>query len=115
MNPPPADPLQGLLALLEKGQDGAPLRFGIGSACLRARRPEEAIVHLLRAVALDPGYSAAWKLLGTARLQAGDAPGAREAWTRGVGAATQRGDAQAAREMGVLLRRLDAAGKPEAP
>ena len=60
----------------------------------------------------DPHYSAAWKLLGRALAEGGDAGGAIAAFERGIAVARERGDEQAAKEMGVFLRRLH---KPAAP
>ncbi|MDT9146004.1 hypothetical protein RSW78_25605, partial [Escherichia coli] len=54
----------------------------------------------------DPDYSAAWKLLGKARLAREDFDAAAVAWQHGIDAASRRGDKQAEREMQVFLRRL---------
>jgi predicted Zn-dependent protease len=94
-----------LQGMLDAGHDSALLRFGLGQALLQQGRAEEAARHLDAAVARDPGYSAAWKLLGRARERCGDEAGAVKAWTLGVEAAEARGDKQAAREMRVFLRR----------
>lgn len=103
--PPMAARLEDLLA---KGPETALLRFSLGNAWL-TQAPAQAVTHLERAVALDPDYSAAWKLLGKARLAAGDTAGAGAAWTRGVAVAAARGDVQAGKEMQVFLRRLSSA------
>ncbi|HXV08973.1 MAG TPA: tetratricopeptide repeat protein, partial [Burkholderiales bacterium] len=58
--------IENLEKLLAAGQDGALLRFGLGSEYLKAGDAGMAAGHLQRALALDPGYSAAWKLLGQA-------------------------------------------------
>lgn len=99
--------IERLEAMLAAGHDGAPLRFGLGQALHKDGRAEEAARHLAQAVHLDPGYSAAWKLLGRARADCGDRAGAGEAWREGVTTASARGDKQAAREMEVFLKRLD--------
>ena len=93
-------------ALLAAGKDGALLRFGLGSEYLKAGDPARAAMHLREAVARDPGYSAAWKMLGKA-LEAGDRPASAEAYRQGIVAAEAKGDKQAAREMQVFLRRLE--------
>jgi predicted Zn-dependent protease len=92
--------------LLASGNDGALLRFGLGSAYAQAGEPAAAIAHLRRAVELDPLYSAAWKLLGKALAAAGDRQGALAAYESGVVAAQQKGDKQALREMQLFIRRL---------
>lgn len=96
--------------LLAAGKDGALLRFGLGGEYLKAGRAAEAAAHLQAAVAQDPGYSAAWKLLGKALAEAGDAPAAMQAYRTGIAAAEAKGDKQAAKEMVVFLRRLEKAG-----
>lgn len=98
-------------ALLASGKDGALLRFGLGSEYLKAGDSPRAVTHLRAALALDPGYSAAWKLLGKA-LEAGDPEAAGEAYRQGIAAAESRGDKQAAREMQVFLKRLERASGP---
>jgi Tfp pilus assembly protein PilF len=97
-------------AMLASGRDDALLRFGLGMQYLHGGDAERAAEHLRRAVEHDPGYSAAWKLLGRALAQAGDAAGAAAAYRSGIAAADEHGDKQAAKEMTVFLRRLDKAG-----
>lgn len=102
-------------ALLAEGKDGALLRFGLGSEYLKAGDVERAATHLRKALALDPGYSAAWKLLGKS-LESVDRPAAAQAWRNGIAAAQARGDKQAAREMQVFLKRAErAAGTTDPP
>ena len=88
-------------------RDGALLRFSLGNALLGENDAAAAIVELERALVFDPAYSAAWKLLGKACLEAGQPDAAADAWRRGIAAATRRGDKQAEKEMTVFLRRLD--------
>jgi predicted Zn-dependent protease len=88
-------------------RDGALLRFSLGNALLAVGDAEAAIDELRRALVFDPSYSAAWKLLGKACLDAGQRAAAADAWHQGIAAAAQRGDKQAEKEMAVFLRRLD--------
>lgn len=97
------DRLQGMLAA---GQDSPLLRFSLGTEFLRAGDATEAQAHLESAVAQNPDYSAAWKLLGKATAEAGDSPKAMTVFQRGIEVAERQGDVQAAKEMGVFLRRL---------
>ena len=92
--------------MLAAGKDGALLRFGIGNEYLKEGDPANAAVHLQRAVALDPAYSAAWKLLGKALAAAGRESEALAAWRDGIAAAERKGDKQAMKEMQVFVRRL---------
>lgn len=99
--------LESLEKMLAKGTDNALLRFGLGKGYLDAGEADRAVEHLERCVAFDPGYSAAWKLLGKAHL-ANQAPqAARRAWEQGLAAARAHGDKQAEKEMTVFLRKLD--------
>ena len=61
------------------------------------------------AVNRDSQYSAAWKALGKALAEAGDASGALAAYERGITVAEAKGDIQAAKEMRVFARRLSRA------
>ena len=88
-------------------RDGALLRFSLGNALLGAGNAGAAMDELRRALAFDPTYSAAWKLLGKACIDAGQPQAAAEAWRDGIAVAAQRGDKQAEKEMTVFLRRLE--------
>ncbi|MGP1666072.1 MAG: tetratricopeptide repeat protein [Rhodanobacter sp.] len=88
-------------------RDGAMLRFSLGNALLGEGDPVAAIDELRCALKFDPVYSAAWKLLGKACLEAGQTQDAAQAWRSGLAAAAQRGDKQAEKEMTVFLRRLE--------
>ena len=92
--------------MLGSGKDGALLRFGLGNAYLNAGDALHAAEHLRRAVALDPSYSAAWKLLGKALTSSGDNAAALAAYREGIAAAEKKGDKQAMKEMQVFARRL---------
>ena len=96
--------------LLAAGKDGALLRFGLGQQYLGAGNAERAVEHLRAAVSFDAGYSAAWKLLGKALVEAGQPDEAAQAYRKGIAVAEEKGDKQAAKEMNVFLRRLEKAG-----
>ncbi len=87
-------------------RDGVLLRYSLGLALMLDGDAREAVWQFRAAVGFDPDYSAAWKLLGKACLQSGDAHAAGEAWRRGIAVAERRGDVQAAKEMRVFLKRL---------
>ena len=101
------DAAQRFEALLAAGKDSPLLRFSLGMQYLNGGDGAKAAGHLREAVRQDPGYSAAWKLLGKALAMAGDAEGAKEAYRHGIAAADTKGDKQAAKEMAVFLRRLE--------
>ena len=108
-----------LVANLEKllgtARDGALLRYSLGMEYLKQGEAGRAIEYLREAVARDPGYSAAWKLLGRSLAEAGMAPQALEAYRSGIGAARAKGDKQLEKEMTVFARRLERALAPEGP
>ena len=99
--------LANLLKLVGGPRDGALLRYSLGAEYLKTERAQDAIVHLTQAVAWDPRYSAAWKLLGKAQTVAGDAQGALASYREGIRVAEARGDIQAAKEMRVFAKRLE--------
>ena len=94
-------------ALLASGKDSALLRFSLGMHYLKEGDAARAALHLRSAVAQDPGYSAAWKLLGKALADCGEQSEAIAAYRSGIEAAERKGDKQAAKEMAVFLRRLE--------
>lgn len=98
--------IESLEAMLARGQDSALLRYSLGNEYLKSDQHEKSIEHLRKAVALDPGYSAAWKLLGQALADAGRGDEAMHAYESGIRVAEQKGDLQAAKEMTVFLKRL---------
>lgn len=98
--------IDNLRKLLGGPRDNALLRFSLGSECLKLGDAAGAADFLRSATELDPGYSAAWKLLGKALEQAGAPAEALDAYERGVAAAEAKGDKQAAKEMAVFARRI---------
>ena len=93
--------------LLEAGKETALLRFSLGNEYLKTGQPTVAVEHLQRAVALDPKYSAAWKLLGKALVESARPEEALNAYRRGIEVAERNGDKQAAKEMTVFASRLE--------
>ncbi|QNM96966.1 tetratricopeptide repeat protein [Chitinimonas koreensis] len=111
--------IEQLEKLLGGPRDGALLRFSLGTAHLNAGAFERAAAYFRDALAQDPRYSAAWKGLGRALADAGQAQAALAAYREGIAVAEARGDKQAAREMTVFARRIEralaAAGPSAAP
>ena len=66
-----------------------------------------AITAFEEAVARDPLYSAAWKLLGKTLTESQRTEEALAAYQQGITAAKQKGDRQAEKEMTVFARRLE--------
>ena len=99
--------IAGLEKLLGTPRDGALLRYSLGNEYLKAGEAATAAGFLREAVDKEPGYSAAWKLLGKALEASGRAPEALEAYRRGIEAARGKGDKQAEKEMTVFARRIE--------
>ncbi len=98
--------ITNLERMLAAGKDSALLRFSLGNEHLKAADAQLAVVHLERAVALDPDYSAAWKLLGRALTECGRFDAALRAYQSGITVAERKGDKQAAKEMAVFAARI---------
>lgn len=113
MATPPSPALANFERMLVAGKDGALLRFSLGNEYLKADDAARAVDHLQRAVAIDPDYTAAWKLLGRALQQAGDTVGALSAFRSGITVALHKGDKQAGREMEVFVRRIEKAARDD--
>jgi len=99
--------LANLLKLVGTARDGALLRFSLGNEYLKSGEPEQAVLQFRAAVAHDPQYSAAWKLLGKSLSTLGRYEMALQAWRSGIAAAEARGDKQAGKEMAVFAKRLE--------
>ena len=108
-SPMTSQQIPNLLKLVGTPRDGALLRFSLGSEYLKSADFEPALLHLGAAVEKDPGYSAAWKLLGRALSESGRTGEALAAYRRGIEVAQGKGDRQAAKEMAVFARRLEKA------
>src|SRR5574343_859093 len=107
--------IESLEKMIGGPRDGALLRFSLGNEYLKAEAPDKAAIHFQAAVTFDPNYSAAWKVLGKALAESGDAAGAMRAYEQGIAVAEAKGDIQAAKEMGVFLRRLQKQSQPAGP
>lgn len=99
--------IANLEKLIGGPRDSALLRYSLGNEYLKAGEPAAAATHLREAVRRDPGYSAAWKLLGRALAESGAHTEALAAYREGIGVAEAKGDKQAAKEMAVFARRIE--------
>jgi Tfp pilus assembly protein PilF len=108
---PAATPIPEAVARLEKllgtPRDGALLRYSLGLEWMKSGDAASAAARLREAVDRDPGYSAAWKLLGQALEKTADDAGALEAYRSGIAVAERKGDKQAGKEMAVFARRIE--------
>lgn len=98
--------LENLEAMLAAGEDNTLLRFGLGQAYLNLAQYDRAVLHLEKCLEFDPGYSAAWKLLGKAHAALQQVDQAMTAYEQGIRVAEEKGDLQTAREIQVFRKRL---------
>lgn len=101
--------LAGFERMLEAGRESALLRYSIGNEYAKLQDWDHARAALERAVAIDPEFTAAWKLYAKALEGSGDAPAALAAYRRGIEVAQRKGDRQAEKEMTVFARRIERA------
>ena len=92
--------------MLASGKETALLRFSLGNEYLKRGEPARAAEHLRRAVELDPKYSAAWKILGKALADAGQAEQALAAYRQGI-CGSRREGRQAGRKGDERVRAQD--------
>ncbi|HEX8853194.1 MAG TPA: tetratricopeptide repeat protein [Pyrinomonadaceae bacterium] len=83
--------------------DDAMVWYGLASEYIKAERWQEAADALRNVVRVNPDYTAAHQLLGTALANQGETEGARRAWAEGVRVATRTGAWKARQHMETLL------------
>jgi predicted Zn-dependent protease len=103
-------PLESLEKLVGTARDGALLRYSLGLEYKKAGDLDRAVAALREAVTRDPGYSAAWKMLGKTLEDKSLGGEALAAYRAGIEAARGKGDRQAEKEMTVFARRLEKKG-----
>ena len=104
--------LVGLASPVKNSTDVHLVRFAIANEYMKAHDCASAVEHLARAVALDPDYTAAWKIYGKALAEAGRSEDAVRTYEQGIAVAQRKGDRQAEKEMQVFLRRLRNRAQP---
>lgn len=82
--------------------------FSLGKAYLDGGMYEKAVGSLKKVVEINPGFSKAWAILGSAQKLAGDRDGAIASWTKGYEVAQERGDLMPRNEMARELKELGA-------
>jgi folate-binding protein YgfZ len=95
------------LEVLELDPDDTLGNFGVGELCVEDGRFEDAVLHLEKAIANDPKYSAAYYALGRAWEGMRQPERAREIYATGVEVAAGRGDLATANKMQGRLLALD--------
>jgi predicted Zn-dependent protease len=91
--------------------DDAMVWYGLASEYLKVEKWSEAAAALRNVVRVNPDYTAAYQMLGTALINEGQADAARDAWSAGIEAANRTGAWKARQHMeGLLANATDADG-----
>ena len=93
-------------AMLEQGTDNPMLRLTLGTAYWKSGNLDLSIEHLEQAVSQKSDYSAAYKILGRAYMDAGRLQEATGAFENGLKSAADNGDKQSEKEINVFMKRL---------
>lgn len=92
--------------MLAQGNDSPMLRLTLGTTYWKSGNLEQSIEHLEQAVLQKTDYSAAYKILGRAYMDAGRLHEATTAFENGLAAASDNGDKQSEKEINVFMKRL---------
>ena len=90
-------------AMAQSQPDDVMVWYGLGSEYFKLEDWANAARSLRRVIEINPDYTAAYQMLGTALLNQGQAAEAREAWQQGIEAATRTGAWKARQHMEGLL------------
>ncbi len=93
--------------------DDAMIWYGLASEYTKLESWSEAVDALRRVVTLNPDYTAAFQMLGTALMNLGKTEEARHAWTEGIEAANRTGAWKARQHMEGLLASSSSDNKQE--
>lgn len=93
-----------VFAQMVKDQPGDPMIwYGLGSEYIKLERWSEAATALTHVIDLNPDYTAAYQLLGTALMHQGQREEACRIWSDGVATATRTGAWKARQHIEGLL------------
>ena len=95
--------------MVRQQPDDAMIWYGLGSEYMKAERWSEAASALQNVVKLNPDYTAAYQMLGTALASVGQREEASHVWTKGVEVARRTGAWKAQQHMEGLLSSMKAA------
>ena len=104
------DRLKAFLAMAEAQPGEVMIWYGLANEYVKLERWQEAVDALRRTVALNPDYTSAYQMLGTALMNLDQREAARLAWTEGVAVAGRTGAWKAREHMERLLADGEASG-----
>ncbi|MEO7508205.1 MAG: tetratricopeptide repeat protein [Pyrinomonadaceae bacterium] len=90
-------------AMAEQQPDEVMVWYGLGSELFKVERWAEAVAALNNVIRLNPDYTAAYQMLGSALMSEGQAEEARAVWTKGVEVADRTGAWKAKQHLEGLL------------
>ena len=90
-------------AMLAEQPENAMIWYGLASEQYKLENWDEAVKALRQVVSLNPDYTAAYQMLGTALASNDDLAGAQQAWRDGIEAASRTGAWKAGQHMQGLL------------
>lgn len=90
-------------AMARSQPDDVMVWYGLGSEYFKLEEWAKAANALRRVVEINPDYTAAYQMLGTALVNQGAVAEAREAWTEGIRTAERTGAWKARQHMEGLL------------
>jgi len=99
--------------MLRDQPDDAMIWYGLASEYSKLERWSDAAGALQNVVRLNPNYTAAYQMLGTALMNEGKRDEARSAWTEGIEVATRTGAWKARQHMEGLIAETENPGGPE--
>lgn len=101
--------IEALLAMVEAQPEEAMIWYGLANEYSKLERWREAAAALQRVVRINPDYTSAYQMLGTAHMNLGERDAARNAWNEGIIVAERTGAWKARQHMeGLLAGSVDA-------
>ncbi len=94
--------------MVKQQPDDAMIWYGLGSEYVKVERWDDAAGALRNVLRINPDYTAAYQMLGTALLNAGRKEEAVSAWTQGIEVARRTGAWKAQQHMEGLLANASA-------
>lgn len=97
------DRLSALEAMAEAQPGEALVWYGLANEYSKLARWQDSARALRRLLTIDPNYTSAYQMLGTALVNLGEREEARAVWTEGIAVATRTGAWKARQHMEALL------------